>query len=104
MKYKTTERFTSVWNNIPRNKSDPQTPAYGVEVPEVEVGEGLQVAQVGGQRAHPIVVKAERLQRDELAEVLRQLTQSILWQICKQRQISDQGFSCMQTKLEQLQK
>lgn len=36
------------------------------ELPEVEVGEGLEVAQAGGQGTHSIVVKAQRLQRDEL--------------------------------------
>lgn len=39
---------------------------YVAELPEVEVGEGLEVAQAGGQGTHPIVVKAQRLQGDEL--------------------------------------
>lgn len=54
---------------------------YSADVPEVEVGEGLKVAQACGQGTHPIVVKAQCLQRDELTELLRQLTQAVLRQI-----------------------
>ena len=54
---------------------------FGAELPEVEVGEGLEAAQAGGQRTHSIVVKAQCLQRDELTELLRQLTQTVLRQI-----------------------
>lgn len=46
--------------------------------PEVEVGERLQVSQVGGQGSHSIVVEAQRLQRNEVAEFLWELTQAVL--------------------------
>lgn len=59
-----------------------------VELPEVEVGEGLEVAQAGGQWTHPIVVKAQRLQRDELTELLRQLTQTVLRQIWRHKTVT----------------
>lgn len=36
-------------------------------LPEVEVGEGLEVAQAGRQRTHPIVVETQRLQGHKLA-------------------------------------
>lgn len=48
------------------------------ELPEVEVGESLQVAEAGGQGPHPIVVQAQCLQGDELTQLLWQLTQAVL--------------------------
>lgn len=48
-----------------------------LEIPDVEVGEGLKVADAGGKRTHPIVVEDERLQGDELAEFLWQLAQTV---------------------------
>ena len=52
-------------------------------LPEVEVGEGLEVPQAGGERAHAIVVEAERLQGDEVAQLLGQLAQAVLGQVCE---------------------
>lgn len=48
-----------------------------MQIPDVEVGEGLEVADARGQRTHPIVVEAERLQGDELAELLWQFAQTV---------------------------
>lgn len=48
-----------------------------LEIPDVEVGEGLKVAYAGRQRTHPIVVEDERLQGDELAEFLWKLAQTV---------------------------
>lgn len=47
-------------------------------VPEVEVGESLQVAEAGGEGPHPIVVQAQCLQGDELTQLLWQLAQAVL--------------------------
>lgn len=50
-------------------------------LPEVEVGEGLEVAQAGRQRTHPIVVETQSLQGHKLAQLLRQLAQAVFRQI-----------------------
>lgn len=42
----------------------------GSELPEVEVGKGLEVAQAGRQWTHSIMVKTQRLQRHELTQLL----------------------------------
>lgn len=40
-----------------------------VYVPEVEVGEGLQLAQAGREGSHTVVIHAECLQRHKLAHL-----------------------------------
>lgn len=49
-----------------------------MSVPEVEVGEGLQLAQAGRERSHTVVVQAERLQRNKLTHLLWHLTEPVL--------------------------
>lgn len=53
----------------------------GRRLPEVEVGQRLQVAQAGRQRTHPVVVEAQALQGHELAQLLGQLAQPVSGQV-----------------------
>ncbi len=50
-------------------------------LPEVEVGEGLQLAQAGRKGPHTVVVQAERLHRDKLTHLLWHLTEPVLRQV-----------------------
>ena len=51
-------------------------------LPEVQVGEGLQVLEAIGQRPQTVLVQVETLQRHEETNLQRKLRQAVTGQIC----------------------
>lgn len=61
---------------------EPPPPPQGGAVPEVEVGEGLEVGDGGGDAAQAVMVEAEPLQGDEVAGGLWHLPKTVAGEVC----------------------
>lgn len=66
-------------------------PPRGGAVPEVKVGEGLEVGNGGGDAAQAVVVEAEPLQGDEVAGGLWHLPKTVAGEVCGEGDVWGQG-------------